>query len=124
MESKERLADDFAEADAKRKMLKELPTPILQRELHSRDPYDNDVRIRMMSRDGQFRVVAPNARRGDSRVFHNGQLIIERAVKDSLGKPNWIKVAEYPKPSVTNRRGEEPDWAAIALHALLSNADG
>lgn len=126
MESKERLQDDFAEAQSKRKLLKDMPTGLLLEELRSRDIHD-DVRIRLVSRDGKFRVVAPTARRANGTVYINNILVIEQSTKDSLGGKVWSQVGQrmvdnesYSRsdPSVTMPRDQHN-----AIHVLLADSE-
>ena len=53
-----------------------------------------DIRIRMVSNDGRFRVVAPNARKAHGTVHVNDVLVIEELTKDSLGAPSWKQLGE------------------------------
>lgn len=72
---------------------------------------DGDPRLRMTVND--FRVVAPNAKRSNGRLFLNGALVIERAIVDSMGGRAWTLVSKIDKPTSAS------DLVDKALYALL-----
>lgn len=128
MESKERLKDDFAEAEAKRKLLRELTPQALLDELRRRDggAY-GDHRIRMMDRDGDLRVVAPSARLSNGTVYINNVLVIERATKDSLGNKIWTMIGHRLVDNESYSRSDPsvsmPRDLFNAIFKLLSDSE-
>lgn len=81
-----------------------------------------DPRVRL--ENDEYRVVAPNGRAKDGRFFVNGNLVIEKKTKASLGEVSYVFVASIMKPS--NRiEGdaslEQERQRDLALWGLLGN---
>lgn len=79
-----------------------------------------DVRIRAAV--GNFRVVAPNARESSGRQYPNGDLVVERMKKDSLGGESWVQVARISGTSgggVETSDGASQEDLREALFRLL-----
>lgn len=74
---------------------------------------NKDHRIRMQ--DGDYRVVAPKAQKPNKnrRCYINGELILEKRGRDSLGAETWTRICSYTE----NNNGDESN----ALFQLLSN---
>ncbi len=80
-----------------------------------------DPRIRL--ENAEYRVTAPNGRQKDGRFFVNGNLVIERKVKASLGEASFVQVATLTQPSksaAVDPSFEEDRQREIALWSLLS----
>ena len=76
-----------------------------------------DIRIRSLSHDGKLRVVAPDARQSNGRVYVNDRLIIEAQTKDSLGNVGWRQVGD-----ILVKPREQLDPQGYAIWVLLAGA--
>lgn len=76
-----------------------------------------DVRVRLET--SEYRVVAPNARTADGRVYVNGVLVIEKAGKNATGGQNWLEVGTLKMQG--HGRSEPPSPLDVAIFNLLAN---
>lgn len=72
----------------------------------ARDLQDHRIRLQQ----GDYRVVAPSARKRGSRVVMSGALIVEKRGKDSLGNEIWTPVTSFAE-----RHTDETDEALFTL---------
>lgn len=103
-------------------ILRNVGTNMLLAELRRRDIYD-DVRVRSVTRDGRYRVVAPQARRADGTVYHNGILIIGEQHKDSLGYPIWQQLGDQLITGNAYSKSNPPLQRDVAMFHLLADCD-
>lgn len=62
--------------------------------VHRVGPVVRDPRIR--HEFGEYRVVAPRGQtRADGRFYLNGEIVLEKSSKDSLGNPCWTYVTSF-----------------------------
>lgn len=117
MESKERLEDDFKEAEQAQKLLGKLSTQQLLSELARRTDVFGDYRIRSVSRDGKYRAVAPAVNLSRGTVYINNVIVIEAATQNALKETSWVAVGDR----LTDKMSADP--RELAIFRLLANSD-